>query len=407
MISRHLAKVFNKCLETGSYPDILKVAKVISLHKKGSKCDVGNYRPISILSPVNKVFEIILHRRLIDFWNKYNLFTDKQFGFREQHSTNLALTFLYEYILKQQDNDNSVYGIFMNLAKAFDSVSHRILLSKLEHYGVRENAFRLIKSYLTNRMQYIESNEQTFKMLPITIGVPQSSVLVPFLFLVCINDSPNSCDSEVLLYDNDAVPLCKDKTHDGLKSKSEKEFQKIESWVISNKLTINYTKNNCVFFLKPSKNIDCKNSCIHALNGNTTEQNVVKYLGVYIDKQLSWQHHIQSIVKKLTTARGNIIKLRHNAPPSILRNVYFSIAYSHLQYGITTRGNSAAKYVNKIQVQQNYIVKTITKTSFFKTKLSPLYDELKLLKLNNIYKLEVSKLMHKFKSKSLPICFNQ
>ena len=172
MISRHLAKVFNKCLETGSYPDILKVAKVISLHKKGSKCDVGNYRPISILSPVNKVFEIILHRRLIDFWNKYNLFTDKQFGFREQHSTNLALTFLYEYILKQQDNDNSVYGIFMNLAKAFDSVSHRILLSKLEHYGVRENAFRLIKSYLTNRMQYIESNEQTFKMLPITIGVP-------------------------------------------------------------------------------------------------------------------------------------------------------------------------------------------------------------------------------------------
>ena len=87
LISRHLARVFNKCLETGSYPDILKVAKVIPLHKKGSKCDVGNYRPISILSPVNKVFEIILHRRLIDFWNKYNLFTDKQFGFRNQHST--------------------------------------------------------------------------------------------------------------------------------------------------------------------------------------------------------------------------------------------------------------------------------------------------------------------------------
>ena len=407
MISRHLARVFNKCLETGSYPDILKVAKVIPLHKKGSKCDVGNYKPISILSPVNKVFEIILHRRLIDFWNKYNLFTDEQFRFRKQHSTNLALTLLYEYILNQRDNDSSVCGIFIDSAKAFDSVSHRILLSKLEHYGVRGNAIRLIKSYLTNRMQYIESNEQTSKMLPITIGVPQGCVLGPFLFLVYINDLPNSCNSEVLLYADDAVLLCKDKTHDELKSKSDIEIQKIESWVISNKLTINSTKTNCLFFLKPSKNIHCKNLCIRALNGNITELNVVKYLGANVDKQLSWQHHIQSIVKKLTTARDIISKLRHYAPPSILRNVYFSIAFSYLQYGITTWGNSAAKYVNKIQVQQNCIVKTITKTSFFKIKLSSFYDELKLLKLNNIYKLEVSKLMYKFKSKSLPICFNE
>ena len=248
MISRHLARVFNKRLETGSYPDILKVPIVIPLHKKGLKCDVGNFRPISIL-----------HRRLIDFWSKYNLFTDKQFGFRKQHSTNLAITFLYEYILKQRDNDNSVCRIFMDLAKAFDSVSHRILLSKLEHYGVRGNSICLLKSYLTNRMQNIESNEQTSKMLPLTIGAPQGSVLGPFLFLVYINDLPNSCDSEVLLYAHGAVLLCKDKTHDRLKFKSEKEFQKIESWVISNELTINCIKTNCVFFLKPSKNIDCKN----------------------------------------------------------------------------------------------------------------------------------------------------
>ena len=187
----------------------------------------------------------------------------------------------------------------------------------------------------------------------------------------------------------------------------KKKIQKIESWVISNKLAINYTKTNCVFFLHSSKNTDTKKSCIRALNGNITEQNVVKYLGIYVDKQLSWQHHTQSIAKKLTTARGIISKLRHYAPPSILRNVYFSIAFSYLQYGITTRGNFAAKYVNKIQVQQNHIVKIITKTSFFKIKLSSLYNELKLQKLNNIYKLKVLKLKCKFKSKSLSICFNE
>ena len=90
----------------------------------------------------------MLKRRLIDFWNKYNLFTDKQFSFRKRHSTNLALMFLYEYILKQRDNNNSVCGIFMDLAKAIDSVNHQILLSELEHYGVRGNAIRLLKSYL-------------------------------------------------------------------------------------------------------------------------------------------------------------------------------------------------------------------------------------------------------------------
>ena len=121
-------------------------------------------------------------------------------------------------------------------------------MSKLEHYGVRGNAIRLKKSYVTIRMQYIESNEQTSKMLLITIGVSQGSVLGPFLFLAYINDLPNSCDSEVLLYADDAVLLCKDKTHDGLKSKSKKKFQKIESWVIYNKLTINYTKLTVYFF---------------------------------------------------------------------------------------------------------------------------------------------------------------
>ena len=308
--------------------------------------------------------------RLIDFWNKYNVFTDKQFGFRKQHSTNLALTFLYEYILKQRDNDNSVCDIFMDLAKAFDSVSHRILLSKLEHYGVKGNAIRLIKSYLTNRMQYIESNEQTSKMLPITIGVPQGSVLGPFLFLVYINDLPNSCDSEILLYADDAVLLCKDKTHDRLKSKSEKEFQKIESLVISNKLTINYTKTNCLFFLKPSKNIDCKNLCICALNGNITEQNVVKYLRVYVDKQLSWQHHIQSIVKKLTTARGIFSKLRHYAPPSILRNVYFSTAHSHYNMVLLREEILPPSMSTKFKCNKSALLKRLPKLHFSKQNLA-------------------------------------
>ena len=377
IIARHLAIAFNDCLSNGTYPNILKIAKVIPLHKGRSKLERGNYRPISILSPVNKVFETLLHKRFIDFWDKYNLFNDSQFGFRNNHSTNLALTCLHESILQQRDGSNLVCGIFLDFAKAFDCVNHRILLDKLEHYGVRGHAHSLLKSYLSNRMQYTINNDQSSSMLPITIGVPQGSVLGPFLFLVYINDLPNSCDSKVILYADDAALICADKTYQGLKMISESEIHNVENWIISNKLTLNYSKTNCVLFSKQAKNISSDNFCIRARNGIISELSVVKYLDVYIDNKLSWEMHAQSLVKKLAISRGIISKLRYYAAISILKCVYFSFVYSHLQYGVSTWGNSAAKYINKIQVQQNCIIKIISKVSFCKTKLLPLYNELK------------------------------
>ena len=137
LISHYLATSFNECIETGTYPDILKIAKVVPLHKGGYQMDLGNYKPISILSPFNKIFEIILHERLVDFWDKYKLFTNLQFGFRKKFSTDLAITYLYETILQQMDCGKSVYGAFLDFAKAFDCVNHQILMNKLEHYGVR------------------------------------------------------------------------------------------------------------------------------------------------------------------------------------------------------------------------------------------------------------------------------
>ena len=159
LISDYLANSFYESLETGSYPDILKIATVIPVHKGGSTLELNNYRPISILSPINKVFETILHERLTKFWEKLNLFTEFQFGFRTKHSTNHAITCVYETILKELDNQKSVCGIFLDFAKAFDCVNHQILLDKLDHYGIRGNANKLLKSYLTNRYQCTVNND--------------------------------------------------------------------------------------------------------------------------------------------------------------------------------------------------------------------------------------------------------
>ena len=189
-----------------------------------------------------------------------------------------------------------------------------------------------------------------------------------------------------------------------LKSKCENSFLQLENRINSNRLTLNYSKTKCVLFSNV-KNKSNNDFCIDTLNGTLPKKNAIKYLGVMVDHKLTWEEHTRYIIQKLTKARGILAKLRHHAPQSILINVYYSIVYRHLYYGVTSWGNTAAKYTDRIQIEQNSIVKIITKLPFIKTKISPLYDKLNLLRLSDIYKLEVLKFMFSFKKKILPNCF--
>ena len=195
--------------------------------------------------------------------------------------------------------NNSVRGIFLDFAKAFDCVNQQILLDKLEHYGVGGNAICLLRSYLTSRFQYTGNSDQQIRSneLAITIGVPKGSVHGSFLFLVYINDLPNCCDSDMILYADDSVLLCVDKNLEYLKKKSENEFCKIEHWIRLNKLTLNYSKTNLALFpgMKNKTNGD-DNFCV---NTNITPKNVMKYLWGFINHILTWKNHIQYVEKKL------------------------------------------------------------------------------------------------------------
>ena len=191
-ISDILATIFNISFETGKFIDFLKVARVIPIYKnKGSPLEPGNYRPISLISNIDKIFEKIVYKRMLKFLDDNKYIFKRQFGFRSKHSTKHSLITITESIRKSLDNGNLSCGVFLDFQKAFDTVNHDILLNKLKHYGFRGISHEWLKSYLTGRKQFVSCNGGESSLLEIKLGVPQGSVLGPLLFLIYINDISN------------------------------------------------------------------------------------------------------------------------------------------------------------------------------------------------------------------------
>ena len=178
----------NLSFTVGIFPDILKIAKITPIHKKECKLNFQNYRPISLLSVLSKIFEKTIYRRIYFYLVKNNLIFDKQFGFRSNYSTNHALISITGRIKDLVDSGKYVCGVFVDLEKAFDTVNHIILCDKLKYYGLRGNVNNLVQSYLSNRKQMVSVNGFDSELRDVLCGVSQGSSLGPLLFLIYIND---------------------------------------------------------------------------------------------------------------------------------------------------------------------------------------------------------------------------
>jgi hypothetical protein len=405
IICDFLAYIFNNCVSMGVYPSLLKIAKVIPLYKKGPKDECSNYRPISLLMHINKVFEKLIHKRLYSFLQKNNVLNQNQYGFRKNSSTAFAIYDLIENKLKNLDENLYTCALYVDLSKAFDTVNHCILLRKLEHQGIRGVPLELFKSYLSNRKQYTYVNGARSHELPIEIGVPQGSVLGPLLFLLYINDLP--CASLLLtkLFADDTCLIFSANTIDQLEISINREMMKIHKWMVSNKLSINYSKTKYMLFHRQRK----QNPFSLYINNTRIEKvNCVEYLGVKIDDKLTWKDHIKHIEGKLSSACGAIYRLRQSVSQECLRTFYFAHAYFHLQYSILAWHNTHTQYLQRLNSLHGKLVRLMTlhgPLQEFHFSAHEMFKNMDLLKTEDIFLIELGKFMHRAHSNNLPSNF--
>ena len=396
-------------MTTGVVSKKMKIAKIIPIFKKGDSCEPSNYRPISLLSVFDKLFEKIVCRKTVSFLERNKVIYDYQFGFRKNHSTTLALLEVTDKIYKLLDEGNYVAGVFFDLQKAFDTVDHAILLHKLSNYGIRGIVHKWFESYLTDRMQYTTVSEHCSKPLTVNCGVPQGSVLGPLLFILYMNDISRAVsDAKIKLFADDTNMFTHDKDLTVLTRKCNKYLGEINSWFLANRLSLNVQKT-CYMLFKPRVKMKTRNTIDLFINGLKIDQSSSStYLGITLDEDLKWTNHIDYVYRKIIRFTGIFYKMRHIMLFTCLKNLYFALVYPHILYGVELYANTCKTYLQKLNVLNNKLLRLMQKASIY-THVLQLYITFNTLPIERLFKrqllLFVRKCMH-FKELIPPIYLN-
>ena len=403
VITVPLACILNDCLTNGIFPKNMKIAKVTPIHKKGKQNDVNNYRPISVLPIFSKILEKCIYKRLIEFFDKNNILHKHQFGFRHRHSTATAILDLIHKINQAIDNKEYALTIFIDLTKAFDVIDHYLLLQKLHFYGIRGTPLKLLSSFLFGRKQMTVINGVQSDLKEIKCGVPQGSILGPLLFLIYINDLPNSTENlHYILFADDTSIFCKSSDPQTLYNHLNIQLLSISKWMKANKLILNIDKTNYMLFgtrttIQPHFNLIYSNKIINRVS-------TTKFLGVHIDEKLSWNHHINNLCQILSRNVGILYKLQF-LPQNVLKMLYHSFITAHVNYCSIIWGFTSKKNINRINILLKRGIRIITHSSYLSPS-TPLFVDMHILPLNELISLQTAIFMFQLCNNLLPDIFN-
>lgn len=323
-----LTKLLNLSIKNNTYPSCFKNTKVIPVYKKGEKNDLNNYRPISLIPVLSKVYELILKQQLYRHFEENSLFSASQFGFRAGLSTTSAILDLLGYMTEAFEGGQYVRATYCDLSKAFDCVPHEVLLRKLSYYGLDAGSVALVGSYLVGRRQKTFYNGKiSSRWEQIRHGVPQGSILGPLLFLIYINDINNaSPNTKILLYADD-TSLIQDGVNLGeLCESMNARVEDLKCWFVANKLTLNESKTVSMTY------------GLREIDDNTEE---VKFLGVYLDPTLKFEKHVDHMAGRLTKSIYLLKNLARILPLDALMQTFHAVFQSIAVYAIMAWGHSA------------------------------------------------------------------
>ena len=374
-------------METGYFPTHLKIARLIPTYKSGEASDPTNYRPIASLPFLSKIVERVIAIRLNYFLEKNSIISNCQFGFQKSKSTFNALHQLTEKIYSSLNDKQYLTSIFIDLKKAFDSVNHKVLLEKMELAGIRGMALEWFRSYLSDREYFVRIGSSSSNSIKTNIGLPQGSILGPICFLLYIKDFPNiSNNLHVTLCADDTTVSIADENSFNLSHIINNELLKISNWTKSNRLTINTNKTEALIFTtrKISEAPQVKLNNEKIIFGDCT-----KFLGVLIDKNLRFDKHVSHILSKVSKNAGILYRIRDSLSMQARLNFYYGFIYPYLTYNVAIWGSASQTTINPLIIQQKRIIRTICNANKY-DHTSPLFYRLKILKLSDIVKYELS-----------------
>ena len=371
-ITHPLVHIVNLSFSTGYFPKCLKLSKIIPVFKKGDKKEVSNYRPITLLSSLSKVFEKAFLNRLITFAKKHNILSEKQFGFQKLKSTKSAISTTLNNIIDKLNNKENVIGLFLDLSKAFDCVHHETLINKLNKMGIRGLSGDWLLSYLIDREQCTEirqSNKYGWKTCyqssfqKVKYGVPQGSVLGPYLFLLYINDLSDLVSKKgmgITLYADDTTILVSNNTLEELKLSINGLCIELRNYFTAHNLVPNISKTSYILFnlckantaMVNTLNVTYDNQCIQ-------ETQKANFLGIAIDNKLSWHAHIESVCTKLNKVIFLMVQLKRVVSQKQLLMVDHSLFHSILDYGAMLWGTASKTDIQHILILQKRAIRII------------------------------------------------
>ena len=361
-IIKPLTKLFNMCILKNKVPDIWKKANVIPIFKKGDKTIADNYRPISILPAISKVFERIIFKHVYNYIHQNNLLTKHQSGFKPKDSTVNQLSYLYHTFSEALDNKKDIRIVFCDISKAFDRAWHKGILFKLEKMGISGNTLALFKDYLTGRLQRVTIKGQSSEWGHIEAGVPQGSVLGPLLFLIYINDIVEEIDCDIKIFADDTILYISSNDDQMSADVLNTNLKKITKW--SNQWLVNFNPQKTKMLnVTNKKDTNQNKQPIFFSEVEIPTVNEHKHLGIWFDSKLKWTYHIDQVISSASKMVDVLHKLKYRLDRSTLYTIYVSYIRPKLEYGCILWDDCTQYDKNRLEAIQHRCVRLILPSS--------------------------------------------